>query len=148
MQEDFKLAMRQWHTGVCLVTTTAKDGTPVGLVCNSFSSISLDPPLVSWAVDYGSSSIDAWKQADSYAVHVLPRIENPLDHPLVANFARRGGDKFAGIEFELNEHGDPIFPEIDTRFDCEIFQRIPLGDHDLMVGRVTTITHPLEKRES
>lgn len=142
MQEQFKLAMRQWHTGVCLVTTTAADGSPVGLVCNSFSSISLDPPLVGWAVDYGSSSIDAWKQTDSYAVHILPRRDNPLDHPLVANFARRGGDKFAEIKYELNEHGDPIFPELDTRLDCTLFQRIPLGDHDFMVGQVTTITHP------
>lgn len=142
MQEEFKLAMRQWHTGVCLVTTTAADGSPVGLVCNSFSSISLDPPLVGWSVDYGSSSIDAWKQATTYAVHILPRTENPLEHPLVANFARRGGDKFEGIEYELNEHGDPVFAELETRLDCTVFQRIPLGDHDLMVGQVTTITRP------
>lgn len=148
MQEDFKLAMRQWHTGICIVTTIAEDGKPVGLVCNSFSSISLDPALVGWAVDYGSSSIDAWQATNSYTVHVLPRIDNPLEHPLVANFARKGGDKFAGLEYELSAHGDPVFSEIETRFDCALFQRIPLGDHDLMVGQVTGITHPLEKRES
>lgn len=142
VQQDFKMAMRQWQTGVCLVTTTAADGTPVGMVCNSFASISLDPPLVGWSVDHNSSSYEAWSSADSYAIHILPRRENPLDDPLVAQFAQRGGDKFAGLTFERDEHGDPVFPELDTRFDCVIHERITLGDHDLMVGRVTNITHP------
>lgn len=140
--DDFKMAMRQWHTGICLVTATDEDGTPFGLVCNSFASISLDPALVSWAVDHGSSSYARWSKATSYAIHILPHMEKPLEHPLIAKFAQRGGDKFAGLEYDTNEHGDPIFTEIDTRFDCEIFRRIELGDHDLMVGRVTSIVHP------
>lgn len=148
MQEDFKLAMRQWHTGICLVTGHAVDGTPIGMVCNSFASISLDPPLVSWAVDHGSSSYHHWQQVESFAVHVLPRRENPVDDPLVAKFAQRGGDKFAGLTFDLNGHSDPIFPDLPTRFDCSLFQRIPLGDHDLMVGRATHIIHPLQNGES
>ncbi len=148
MQENFKQAMRQWQTGICLVTTTAQDGTPVGLVCNSFASISLAPPLVAWAVDHGSSSLAAWQETDSYSIHVLPRMENPLDHPLIATFAQRGGEKFANLEYQLSVHGDPVFSELDTRFDCALFQRIPLGDHDLMVGRVTSTIHPKHKGAS
>jgi flavin reductase (DIM6/NTAB) family NADH-FMN oxidoreductase RutF len=148
VQEHFKLAMRQWQTGICVVTTRSKDGKPVGLVCNSFASISLDPPLVSWAVDHGSSAIDIWSDTDSYTIHILPRMEDPMSHPLIATFVQRGGDKFAGLEYELSEHGDPVFPEVETRFDCTMFQRIPLGDHDLLVGQVTNAVHPQKNGES
>jgi 3-hydroxy-9,10-secoandrosta-1,3,5(10)-triene-9,17-dione monooxygenase reductase component len=134
--------MRRWHTGICIVTTRSESGTPVGMVCNSFASISLNPPLVSWAVDHRSSSLDVWRSTNSYTIHILPRIENPLSDPMVARFAQRGGDKFAGLEYELSEHGDPVFPGLDTRLDCTLFQRIPLGDHDLMVGEVTAVKYP------
>ncbi|WP_336658830.1 flavin reductase family protein [Leucobacter sp. USHLN153] len=134
--------MRQWQTGICLVTSVDPAGVPIGLVCNSFASLSLEPPLVSWAVDHGSSSINAWRAIDSYAIHVLPRMERPLDHPLIATFAQRGGDKFAGIEFELNANGDPVIPELPTRFDCMLHERIIVGDHDLMIGRPTAIVAP------
>lgn len=135
--------MRQWQTGVCLVTSgVGADEAPVGLVCNSFTALSLDPPLISWAVDHGSSAIDAWRRAESFALHVLPHRERPLDDPLVAQFARRGGDKFNGLQFVPNAHGDPVFPELTTRFDCVLYERISIGDHDLMVGRPTSVIHP------
>lgn len=135
--------MREWQTGICLVTSVDADGTPVGLVCNSFASLSLDPPLISWAVDHSSTAIAGWRSAESYALHVLPRLQRPLDHPLVARFAQRGGDKFAGLDYEQNVHGDPVFPELTTRFDCVMYQRLEVGDHDLMIGRPTHILHPL-----
>ncbi|WP_125100150.1 flavin reductase family protein [Leucobacter chromiireducens] len=148
MRESFRSAMREWRTGICLVTAVDAERRPIGLVCNSFTSVSLEPPLVSWAVDHGSSAIAGWRAAASYALHVLPPLERPLEHPLIAAFAQRGGDKFAGLRFARNENGDPVFPELPTRFDCVLHQRIELGDHDLMVGRPTTITHPAQNRES
>lgn len=148
MQEEFKSAMREWRTGICLVTTTGEERRPVGLVCNSFASISLEPQLISWAVDHGSSSIDDWRHSRSYALHVLPPTDDPMSNPLIAALARRGGDKFAGLDYAFNEHGDPVFPEVTTRFDCVLYQRIPIGDHDLMVGRPTAVTHPQQNRAS
>lgn len=142
MREDFKAAMREWQTGICLVTSVDTEGCPVGLICNSFASLSLEPPLISWAVDHSSTAILGWRATNSYALHVLPRLERPLDHPLVARFAQRGGDKFAGLDFERNAHGDPVFPELSTRFDCLVHQRLEVGDHDLMIGRPTNILHP------
>lgn len=142
MREDFISAMREWRTGVCLVTGTDTEGRPIGLVCNSFASLSLEPPLISWAVDHGSSAITGWRSSSSYALHVLPPMDAPLDHPLIGRFARRGGDKFAGLDYARNEHGDPVFPEILTRFDCLVHDRIVVGDHDLMIGRPTAIVFP------
>lgn len=148
MRDDFKAAMRQWRTGICLVTTTGADGTPAGLICNSFTSVSLEPLLISWAVDHASSSLVTWQSASSYALHILPPLEDPFTHPLVRNFAQRGGNKFLGLDYERNAQGDPIFPELPTRFDCALVQRISVGDHDLMIGQPSSITHPLQNRAS
>lgn len=142
MREEFRAAMRQWRTGICLVTSLDRADQPIGLVCNSFTSLSLDPLLVSWAVDHGSSAIDGWRAARSYALHVLPPLDAPLEHPLIARFVKRGGDKFRDLAYELNANGDPVFPELPTRFDCVLHERIVVGDHDLMVGHPTAITHP------
>lgn len=148
MREEFKAAMREWHTGICLVTSVDAERNPIGLVCNSFTSLSLDPLLVSWAVDHGSSAIQAWRGAGSYALHVLPPMPRPLEHPLVAAFVQRGGDKFRDLAYTHNTLGDPVFPELQTRFDCVVYQRIEIGDHDLMVGRPTEILHPQQNRAS
>jgi 3-hydroxy-9,10-secoandrosta-1,3,5(10)-triene-9,17-dione monooxygenase reductase component len=140
MEEDFKSAMRQWRSGLCLVSANV-DNQLVGLVCNSFTSVSLDPPLILWCVDHHSTSISLWRRAGSYALHFLPDRE----HPLFKRFTQKGGDKFSGLSHATNEHGDPIFPELSTRFDCELFRRQSSGDHDLMIGRPTTVIHPLSK---
>lgn len=144
MHDDFKSAMRYWESGVCLVTATPPGQPPIGIVCNSFTSVSMDPELILWCVDHGSTVIEAWRAIDAYALHFLPGVE----HPLRARFVQRGGNKFAGLQYEINQHGSPIFPELATRFDCVLHQRITLGDHDLMVGQPTSITYPTSERES
>jgi flavin reductase (DIM6/NTAB) family NADH-FMN oxidoreductase RutF len=143
MAEDFTAAMRQWKTGICLVTATGGlTGHSIGLVCTTLSFVSFDPPLVCWPVDHRSSSLADWRSVTSYALHILPPTERPLDDPLVARFAQKGGDKFAGLNTLLNAHGDPVLPELPTRLDCVMYQRIPVGDHDLMIGQPTAIIHP------
>lgn len=142
MREDFKAAMRYWQAGLCLVTAVDADGAPIGLVCNSFASLSMEPPLLSWAVDHGSTSIVGWRSITSYALHIFPPLARPLDHPLARVFAQKGGDKFADLTFERNALGDPVFPLLPTRFDCLLHQRVTVGDHDLMIGRPTLILHP------
>lgn len=138
MDRAFKEAMRTWESGVCLVTASLPGRPSIGIVCNSFTAVSLDPQLVLWCVDHSSTSIASWREVDAYALHFLPNIR----HPFIARFAMRGGDKFAGLDYELNEHGSPIFTELPTRFDCVLYQRLTVGDHDLMVGQPTNITFP------
>ena len=144
MFQSFKSAMRTWKSGICHVTATPPGSPAIGIVCNSFTAVSLDPPLILWCVDHSSTSIEEWRHIDAYALHIMPDVE----HPLVARFAQRGGNKFAGLDYELNEHGAPIFADLSTRFDCLLHQRITVGDHDLMIGQPTTIRYPLNESEN
>lgn len=143
MKQQFKSAMRTWKSGLCLVTATPPGRPPIGIICNSFTAVSLDPALILWCVDHSSTSIDSWRHIDAYALHILP----DMQHPLVSRFTQRGGDKFAGLEYEFNEHGSPIFPDLPTRFDCLVHQRQTVGDHDLMIGHPTTISYPSNESE-
>lgn len=69
--EELRAGMQAWKTGTTIVTATGAHGQPVGLVCNSFNSVSLDPPLVSWCVDRKSSSIESWSTTEAFSVHIL-----------------------------------------------------------------------------
>ena len=144
MSQAFKSAMRSWKSGVCLVTATPPGQEPIGIVCNSFTSVSMDPELILWCVDHGSTAIEAWRAVDAYALHILPGME----HPLSVRFVQRGGNKFAGLKYEINQNGSPIFPELATRFDCVLDRRITVGDHDLMIGQPTSIIYPANESES
>ena len=144
MSRAFKSAMSTWKSGVCLVTATPPGQEPIGIVCNSFTSVSMDPELILWCVDHGSTAIEAWRAVDAYALHILPGME----HPLSVRFVQRGGNKFAGLKYEINQNGSPIFPELATRFDCVLDRRITVGDHDLMIGQPTSIIYPANESES
>lgn len=148
MEIEFKEAMRHWHSGLCLVTAQPPEGQPIGLICNSFTSVSLDPPLILWCLDHNSSALSQWRTVDSYALHFLPATPDAREHPLVRRFTQRGGNKFAGAEYRLNSAADPIFPELETRFDCHLHQRLSIGDHDVMIGQPTNIMYPEQKRAS
>lgn len=126
--------MRHWTTGVTVVTAHTEGG-PIGLVCNSFTSVSLDPPLVSWCVDRASTSYAAWMAAASFSVHILA----DDDAPLVPRFAARGADKFAGLALNLTGLGTPALDAGVARFDCRVWRAYDGGDHAIVVGRVEQI---------
>lgn len=134
--EELRGVMRRWMTGITIVTSSGRDGGPVGLVSNSFTSVSLDPPLVSWCVDRRSTSIRAWSTADAFSVHVLAE----GDAHLVPRFAARGAEKFAGLAFGQSRVGAPALPIEGTRLDCRLWARYNGGDHLILVGQVAAIT--------
>jgi 3-hydroxy-9,10-secoandrosta-1,3,5(10)-triene-9,17-dione monooxygenase reductase component len=142
--EELRLAMRHWTAGVTVVTTTGRDGTHAGIVSNSFTSVSLEPALVSWCVDRGSSSFDAWCRAEAFSVHILGR-ENA---DLVPRFAARGTDKFAGLHTTPSTVGSPALDGVPVRLDCITWNRYDGGDHVIIIGEVraihaaATATHP------
>ena len=83
----------KFATGITVITAVAPDGTKLGLTVNSFSSLSLDPPMILWSLDKKSKSLDALKQAPHFAVNVLASDQMDLSN----NFARTGDDKFDDI---------------------------------------------------
>lgn len=129
---DLRSVMRHWPTGITVITATDVGGAPVGLVCNSFTSVSLAPPLVSWAVDFSSSAIDAWRRVDAYSVHILA--ERDAHH--VERFTRRGAEKFSDVELMTSDLGTPVLADVEVRLDCTVAAQHEAGDHLILIGEV------------
>lgn len=139
----FRDALGRFATGVTVVTAKGPDG-PVGMTVNSFTSVSLDPPLVLWCPARASSRYAIFAAAQAWAVHVLGAEQ--LD---VCLRFTRGGAQFDGLQLKRNAHGAPVIPGVAARFDCTCHAVHDGGDHGIMVGRVAQVTvggpddHPL-----
>ena len=126
-------------TGVTLVTASSADETPVGLTVNSFSSVSLDPPLllVCPARDAGTTAV--LESTRSFAVNVL----GSDDKALSTRFARKGTERFADGDWETSEHGLPVLKRAMAVFECTQEAVHEGGDHLILVGRVLKATYHL-----
>ena len=125
-------AMGCFATGVTIVTAHAPDGHPIGLTANSFSSVSLDPPLLLVCIANNAGSAEALRAAESFAVNVLQIGQQPVSNL----FAGKGEDRFAGTRWEVGEYGAPILPSSLGIFECKRHALHEAGDHFLLVGKV------------
>ena len=129
---EFRNSLGMFVTGVTVVTTTGADGGPVGVTVSSFNSVSLDPPLILFSVGHDSASLASLREASGYAVNVLA-----ADQVEVSNrFARSGGDKWAGVSYEVGLEGAPVIPGSLAVFECLPYAIYDGGDHDIFVGKV------------
>ena len=96
---------------ITIITTKAADGTLVGLTANSFNSVSLNPPLVLWSLAESSLSLPAFRESPHWAVHVLATDQEELS----GRFAKRGLDKFAGLDFDTGVGGVPLLKGCTAR---------------------------------
>lgn len=124
--------MGQFLTGVTIVTAAAQDGTPLGLTVNSFTSVSLDPPLVLFCIDKKAGCYEAMVGAPGYAVHILGGDQADLSN----RFAARGTDRFADLTYTRGLHGAPILPGAMALLECRTVQRVDAGDHTILIGQV------------
>ena len=128
----FKEAMSRFTTGVTIVTAM-EDGVPVGFTCQSFVSLSIDPPFVALAPAKSSTSWPRIAKAGSFCVNVLAAGQEDL----CRGFALSGGDKFAGVDWEPAPIGSaPILGGSLAWVDCELELIHDAGDHELVIGRV------------
>ncbi len=128
----FRRALGQFATGVTVVTTKGRDALLYGVTVNSFSSVSLVPPLVQWAVAKSAQSYGEFIAVERFAINVLSLEQ--LD--TANNFARSGGDKFAGVKWSAGLGGVPVLDNVAAAFECVLHQVIDAGDHAIVVGRV------------
>ena len=135
MTEDDKLDLRQslgrFATGVTVVTCLGDKG-PCGITANSFSSVSLDPPLVLWNIAKVSNSLRAYLAAERFAINVLGAAQSDLSH----HFAQSDHTVFNGIEYTVSEHGVPILPGTIACFECRTHEIHDCGDHFIIIGEV------------
>lgn len=130
----FREVLGNYPTGVCVITAMGVDGKPVGMVVGSFSSVSLDPPLVGFFPARSSSSWPQIEQAGHFCVNVLASDQTGLCRQIASP-----GDKFAGVEYAVSDHGLPVLEGIVAAIECRLDSVIDAGDHLLVLGHVVTL---------
>src|SRR3981081_960900 len=121
---DFRNALGTYATGVTIITAVAPDGKPYGLTCNSFASVSLNPPLVLWSLGMFSQGLSIFQTASHFAVNVLGASQQAL----ATKFAKSSEDKFAGVEWMPGLGTAPILADSVANFQCRAANRYYGGD--------------------
>lgn len=134
--EHFRRVLGRLPTGVVIVTGAGSEGQ-FGLVCGSFMSVSLEPPLVAVCPAKTSTSWPKIEQTGSFCANVLAEGQEPL----ARRFAVSGGDKFAGVPSSpAPATGSPLLDGVAAWIDCRIYERIEAGDHLLVLGEVLDLS--------
>jgi flavin reductase (DIM6/NTAB) family NADH-FMN oxidoreductase RutF len=119
-------------TGVAVVTSIGDEGKPVGMTINSFSSVSLDPPLILWSIGLKTPSRGAYATHPSFAINIMCSESKDLS----LHFARPSEEKFADIDWTPGHKGVPVLGGALATLECEVHDRIISGDHEIYIGRV------------
>ena len=129
--QDFRDVLSRFASGVTIVTTVYQ-GRPCGLTASSFSSVSLDPPLVLFCLGKDSTNFDAFMAAESFAFNILSSDQDTLS----TRFARKDIERFEGVAFDTWVTGSPVLPGALAALDCTRHAVHDAGDHVIVIGRV------------
>jgi flavin reductase (DIM6/NTAB) family NADH-FMN oxidoreductase RutF len=129
---DFRNALGTYATGVTIITAVAADGKPFGLTCNSFASVSLNPPLVLWSLGMFSQGLGVFQNASHFAVNVLGASQQAL----ASKFAKSSEEKFADVKWSPGLGGAPLLADSVANFQCRAANRYYGGDHVIFLGAV------------
>jgi flavin reductase (DIM6/NTAB) family NADH-FMN oxidoreductase RutF len=139
---ELRQTLGSFATGVAVATTLDAKGTPKGFTANSFTSVSLDPPLVLVCVDKAASCYPAFANTTHFAINILCEAQQHVSRA----FASKSPDKFTGMSWVAGMTGSPIFPDSTAWLDCELHNRVEAGDHLIVIGRVLSFGHSPGKR--
>ncbi|GAA3523095.1 flavin reductase family protein [Amycolatopsis ultiminotia] len=133
---DFRHVLGHFPTGVVAITSTCPDGRPAGLVIGSFTSVSLDPPLVGFFPQKTSTSWPRIRDAGAFCINILGHDQEDLGR----RFAVSGGDKFADLEWRRTPSGHPVLPRVPAWIDCVLAREDDAGDHWMVLAKVTALS--------
>ena len=128
----FRRALGCFVTGVTVVTARDADGVPHGFTANSFTSVSLDPPLVLVCVGHEVEGFDVYRRCSEFAINVLGDSQRAISD----RFATEHPDRFADVRWREGSHGLPILENCVASLVCVSWRRFEAGDHTILVGRV------------
>jgi flavin reductase (DIM6/NTAB) family NADH-FMN oxidoreductase RutF len=129
---EIRNLLGQFATGVTVITTRSKQGRKVGMTANSFSSLSLDPPLILWSLSKTAPSLSDFVEAEHFAIHMLAQEH----HELSGHFARASADKFSGIAHRDCAVGVPILKDVLATLVCRNVTQYEGGDHLIFIGQI------------
>jgi flavin reductase (DIM6/NTAB) family NADH-FMN oxidoreductase RutF len=131
----FRQAMSTYASGITVITGFEGD-EPVGMTCQSFASLSIDPPLVLFCPARSSTSWPRINDSRKFCVNILST--DQLD--LCNSFAKSGGDKFSNVEWEKSSYGLPMLSNVLAAVECEVHNIYDGGDHEVVIGLVKSIS--------
>jgi len=129
---DLRRAFGNFATGVTIVTTLDAAGNPCGFTANSFTSVSIEPPLLLVSIAKTAYGCEVFTSSQGFAVNILARDQRELSN----RFAASGADKFANLEWQGKASGSPIVDGVVAWFDCAHHEQVDAGDHVILIGRV------------
>jgi len=139
--QSFRKTMSRFASGVTVVTARNATGAPVGLTVSAFASLSLDPPMILVCLNKGCHDLAAF-QTGPFAVSVLAEDQEALSR----RFAGPRAERFAGLESEAGSNGCPVLPDSLAVVECRTESVFPGGDHDIIIGVVTSLRCHPDKR--
>ncbi|MBI3209815.1 MAG: flavin reductase family protein [Candidatus Solibacter usitatus] len=132
----FRRACSQFATGVAIATALDDAGVPHGLTVNSFTSVSLDPPLVLICLDYRVAMLPVFRTASHFAINVLSAEQREL----ADRFARNADQRFDGVSWTYGASTAPVLDEVLAAIECATWRIIEAGDHAIFIGEVAALT--------
>jgi flavin reductase (DIM6/NTAB) family NADH-FMN oxidoreductase RutF len=132
-QQLFRRVCGRYATGITVVTVLDGQTVPQGMTVNSFTSVSLDPPMILICIDRKTGFLNYFARGTRFAVNVLHEDQQALSNA----FARSGGDRFAGVEWRSGETGAPILCGVLASLECGVSRMVEAGDHVVVIGEVS-----------
>jgi flavin reductase (DIM6/NTAB) family NADH-FMN oxidoreductase RutF len=133
--EEFRHACGRFATGVAIAAVRDESGVPHGLTVSSFTSVSLDPPLVLICLGHAVTNIEEFRHSRYFGLSFLREDQRAISE----HFARKGADKFDGVNWYAGESGVPLIANALAAIECVAYQRVTSGDHDIFVGEVVHV---------
>lgn len=134
---ELRQALGTFLTGVTVVTTLDQSEMPRGFTANSFTSVSLDPPLVLVCIAKHAGSYPVFEQCDGFGINILSEQQQEL----ACCFSSPTSDRFSNVTWRPGPAGHPVFADTAAWLDCHRHQLIDAGDHLIMIGRVAGLEH-------
>ncbi len=130
--EEFRRACGRFATGITVASVLDAKGAPHGLTVSSFTSVSLNPPLILICLGHGVSAIHHFRAATHFGINVLAKDQRALSD----RFARQGQNRFEGVAWQPGVTGVPLLPGVLAAIECSVHRIVPMGDHDILVGEM------------
>jgi flavin reductase (DIM6/NTAB) family NADH-FMN oxidoreductase RutF len=130
--QQFRAACGRFATGVAIASVRDAEGVPHGLTVSSFTSVSLDPPLILICLGHAVTVIDQFRNASHFAINILREDQRELSD----RFARKGHDRFHALAWTLGETGAPLISGVLATMECATRQQVTAGDHEIFIGEM------------
>ena len=134
---ELRHAFGRYATGIAVITTLDEQGKPYGITINSFASVSMAPPMISWNVIRGSTAHATIMRAQRFVVNVLGKEQRRIAQQMAGPIPER----FREIPCGRSRHGLPVIDDALATFECEVHAMVPAGDHDIVLGVIEHFTH-------